>query len=31
MTLTAALPKSADPDTLYDAFAGWASERGLDL
>ena len=31
MTLTAALPKTADPDTLYDAFAGWASERGLDL
>ncbi|MFI6128759.1 DEAD/DEAH box helicase [Micromonospora sp. NPDC051141] len=31
MTLTAALPKTADPDTLYDAFASWASERGLDL
>jgi superfamily II RNA helicase len=31
MTLTAALPSSADPDTLYDAFAGWASERGFDL
>lgn len=31
MTLTAALPRSADPDTLFDAFAGWAKERGLDL
>ncbi|MET7750142.1 DEAD/DEAH box helicase, partial [Micromonospora sp. NPDC005367] len=31
MTLTAALPATADPDTLYDAFAGWAKERGLDL
>ncbi|MEV0004992.1 DUF3516 domain-containing protein [Micromonospora sp. NPDC050980] len=31
MTLTAALPKTADPDTLYDAFASWASDRGLDL
>lgn len=31
MTLTAALPTSADPDTLFDAFAGWAKERGLDL
>src|SRR5919112_5824727 len=31
MTLTAALPTSADPDTLFDAFAGWAKERGLTL
>ena len=31
MTLTAALPTSADPDTLFDAFAGWAKDRGLDL
>ncbi|WP_410814036.1 DEAD/DEAH box helicase [Micromonospora sp. 067-2] len=31
MTLTAALPTSADPDTLFDAFASWAKERGLDL
>ncbi|GAB3958011.1 DEAD/DEAH box helicase [Micromonospora vulcania] len=31
MTLTAALPTSADPDTLFDSFAGWAKERGLDL
>ncbi|WP_428966679.1 DEAD/DEAH box helicase [Micromonospora fluostatini] len=31
MTLTAALPPSADPDALYDAFTGWAQTRGLDL
>ncbi|HEY0700133.1 MAG TPA: DEAD/DEAH box helicase, partial [Micromonospora sp.] len=31
MTLTAALPDSADPDALYDAFHGWAAERGLTL
>ncbi|MDG4831417.1 DUF3516 domain-containing protein [Solwaraspora sp. WMMD1047] len=31
MTLTAQLPGSADPDSLFDAFAGWAKEQGLDL
>ncbi|MBE1488762.1 DEAD/DEAH box helicase [Plantactinospora soyae] len=31
MTLTDQLPGSADPDTLFDAFAGWAQERGLTL
>ncbi|MEE6311722.1 DUF3516 domain-containing protein [Plantactinospora veratri] len=31
MTLTDQLPGSADPDTLFDAFAGWAQERGLSL
>lgn len=31
MTLTAALPDSADPDALYDAFAGWAKDRGFTL
>ena len=25
------VPTGADPDTVYDAFAGWAAERGLDL
>ncbi|MEO3744600.1 DUF3516 domain-containing protein [Plantactinospora sp. B5E13] len=31
MTLTDQLPGSAEPDTLFDAFAGWAQERGLAL
>jgi superfamily II RNA helicase len=31
MTLTDLLPESADPDSLYDAFAGWAAKRGLTL
>ncbi|MDG4788419.1 DUF3516 domain-containing protein [Micromonospora sp. WMMD1102] len=31
MTLTDQLPGSADPDALFDAFAGWAQERGLSL
>ena len=31
-TSTALLPApGADPDELYEGFAGWASERGLDL
>ncbi|GAA3763266.1 DEAD/DEAH box helicase [Plantactinospora mayteni] len=31
MTLTDQLPGSADPDALFDTFAGWAQERGLSL
>ncbi|MGW0433295.1 DEAD/DEAH box helicase [Micromonospora sp. NPDC003197] len=31
MTLTDQLPRSADPDTLYDAFTSWATEQGLTL
>ncbi|HEX5595961.1 MAG TPA: DUF3516 domain-containing protein [Micromonosporaceae bacterium] len=31
MTLTAALPDSADPDALFDAFAGWAEKQELTL
>ncbi|GAB3803478.1 DEAD/DEAH box helicase [Micromonospora zhanjiangensis] len=31
MTLTDQLPGSADPDSLFDAFAGWAQDRGLTL
>jgi superfamily II RNA helicase len=31
MTLTDQLPGSADPDSLFDAFAGWAKDRGLTL
>ncbi|MEV1289785.1 DUF3516 domain-containing protein [Micromonospora sp. NPDC049679] len=31
MTLTDQLPRSADPDSLFDAFAGWAKEQGLSL
>ncbi|MEE6259114.1 DEAD/DEAH box helicase [Plantactinospora sonchi] len=31
MTLTDQLPGSAEPDVLFDAFAGWALERGLAL
>ncbi len=31
MTLHDRLPDSADPDDLYDAFQGWASDQGLDL
>src|SRR5689334_15968959 len=31
MTLTARLPDTPDPDSLFDAFVGWATERGLTL
>jgi superfamily II RNA helicase len=31
MTLTGRLPATADPDSLFDAFAGWAAEQGLTL
>jgi len=31
MTLTDLLPETADPDSLYDAFAGWAAKQGLTL
>ena len=31
MTLTDLLPPEPDPDALYDAFAGWAEGRGLEL
>ena len=31
MTLTDLLPESADPDSLYEAFAGWAAKQGLAL
>src|SRR6266704_4262498 len=31
MTLTDLLPESADPDSLYEAFAGWAAKQGLTL
>ena len=30
-TLTDDLPASADPDAVFDAFAGWAQQRGLEL
>ena len=30
MTLADLLPTEPDPDALFDAFAGWAEERGLD-
>jgi superfamily II RNA helicase len=29
--LTDRLPSSPDPDALFDAFAGWAAEQGLEL
>jgi superfamily II RNA helicase len=31
VTLTDLLPKQPDPDAIFDAFAGWATERGLVL
>jgi superfamily II RNA helicase len=31
MTLTDLLPDSADPDSLYEAFAAWAGKQGLTL
>jgi superfamily II RNA helicase len=31
MSLTDLLPDSADPDTLFDAFTKWTSERGIEL
>ncbi|HEX3788399.1 MAG TPA: DUF3516 domain-containing protein [Pseudonocardiaceae bacterium] len=31
MTLTELLPKSADPDVLFDTFSTWATDRGLTL
>jgi superfamily II RNA helicase len=31
MTLTDRLPGTADPDAVYDAFAGWVAEQGLTL
>src|SRR5438105_10637494 len=31
MMLTDLLPTDADPDAVFDAFAGWAKERGLTL
>ena len=31
MTLYDRLPDGADPDELFDAFAGWAGEQGLTL
>ncbi|HEX8628299.1 MAG TPA: DUF3516 domain-containing protein [Catenuloplanes sp.] len=31
MTLTDRLPATADPDAVYDTFAGWAAEQGLEL
>ncbi|HET9968785.1 MAG TPA: DEAD/DEAH box helicase, partial [Streptosporangiaceae bacterium] len=31
MTLTDLLPAAPDPDAVFDAFAGWAKERGLAL
>src|ERR1700735_974637 len=31
MTLTDQLPATADPDALFDAFAGWAKQQGLAL
>ncbi|MFV2085921.1 DEAD/DEAH box helicase [Micromonospora sp. LOL_021] len=30
-TLTDLLPRGADPDAVYEAFAGWAAGRGLEL
>ncbi|HEU5108492.1 MAG TPA: DUF3516 domain-containing protein [Micromonosporaceae bacterium] len=31
MTLTDLRPGTADPDSLFDAFAGWAADRGFTL
>jgi superfamily II RNA helicase len=31
MTLTELRPGTADPDSLFDAFAGWAADRGFTL
>ncbi len=31
MTLTDALPATPDPDSVFDAFAGWAQRQGLTL
>ncbi len=31
MTLADLLPAEPDPDTLFDTFAGWAADQGLDL
>src|ERR1022692_3208343 len=31
MTLTDLLPENADPDSLYEAFAGWTEKQGLTL
>ncbi|MET0233963.1 MAG: DUF3516 domain-containing protein [Kibdelosporangium sp.] len=31
MTLTELVPASPDPDSLFDAFASWAADRGLSL
>jgi superfamily II RNA helicase len=31
MTLTERIPAPADPDAVFDAFAGWVTETGLDL
>ncbi len=31
MTLTDLLPDTADPDSLYEAFGGWAAKHGLTL
>jgi superfamily II RNA helicase len=31
MTLTDLLPETADPDSLYEAFAGWTEKQGLTL
>ena len=31
MTLTELLPATPEPDALFDAFAGWAKQRGLAL
>ncbi len=31
LTLTARMPAQPDPDSLYEAFIGWASDQGLEL
>src|SRR5271154_2315057 len=31
MTLTELLPETAEPDAVFDAFAGWSKQRGLAL
>ena len=31
MTLTELVPRSPDPDVLYETFSGWAGERGIEL
>jgi superfamily II RNA helicase len=31
MTLTNLLPDTADPDTVFEAFSGWAAKRDLEL